>query len=67
MTFYVAANDNNPGFLVKGTGFFAGNPEICPSLRHARPFDTYAEADEAANRAGLVVYTIVSPVIEEHA
>lgn len=64
MTFYVAANDKNPGFLEKHLGYFAGAPKICPSLRHARSFDSYAEADEAANRAGLVCYTILSPVIE---
>ncbi|HEX7906803.1 MAG TPA: hypothetical protein VF534_01740 [Paraburkholderia sp.] len=61
--FYVAANDNNPGFLVYGTGINDGKPEFCPSLRHAAPFATYADADAAANRAGLVCYTIVQPAL----
>jgi hypothetical protein len=61
--FYVAANDNNPGFLIYGTGINDGKPEFCPSLRHATPFATYADADTAANRAGLVCYTIVQPAI----
>jgi hypothetical protein len=61
--FYIAANDNDPGFLVYGTGAFEGKPEFCPSLRHAAPFSTYADADTAANRAGLVCYTIVQPAV----
>ena len=61
--YYVAANDRDPGFLCYGTGINAKKPEFYGSLRHAAPFGTYAEADEAANRAGLVCYTIVVPAI----
>jgi hypothetical protein len=59
--FYVAGNDNEPGFLRKRDQCV--DYEFIPSLRHATPFATYADADTAANRAGLVCYTIVQPAI----
>jgi len=57
--FYVASSDNERGFLsISGAG-----AEIHPSIRHANVWPTYEEADDAANRAGLVCYAILQPAV----
>ncbi|SAL01620.1 hypothetical protein AWB80_08167 [Caballeronia pedi] len=61
--FYVVANGNEPGFLSYGTGINVNRPEYHSSLRHAHNWPTFEAADEAANRAGLVCYTIIQPAL----